>query len=119
MTAQSDNRNEPKPGCTFYIAGFNFDSTSSGQWRIDGQGRTEGEARLSGTWGPSDTDGDWRTSVLTIPEGGHYKAAAWQTLPNNPPGGEKTKVFKIECGQQSGGGAGGQASEEIKAAIDS
>ncbi|TMF58216.1 MAG: hypothetical protein E6I19_02045, partial [Chloroflexi bacterium] len=91
-TDQSDHRNQPKPGCTFYIDGFNFDSHSSGQWQIDGQGQTSGSFG-HGTWGPSDSGGNWRSGDMTLAEG-HYKVSAWQTLPNDPSGGDKTKVFK-------------------------
>src|SRR5438132_5105039 len=112
-TAQSDHRNQPKPGCTFYIDGFNFDSHSSGQWRIDGQGQTSGSFG-HGTWGPSDSGGNWRTEDRTLAEG-HYKVSAWQTLPNDPSGGDKTKVFKIDCG--TSGGAGEETRGQITAAI--
>ncbi|TME71042.1 MAG: hypothetical protein E6I48_14280, partial [Chloroflexi bacterium] len=77
-TDQSDHRNQPKPGCTFYIDGFNFDSHSSGQWQIDGQGQTSGSFG-HGTWGPSDSGGNWRSGDMTLAEG-HYKVSAWQTL---------------------------------------
>src|SRR5438552_14132610 len=64
-TDQSDHRNQPKPGCTFYIDGFNFDSHSSGQWQIDGQGQTSGSFG-HGTWGPSDSGGNWRSGDMTL-----------------------------------------------------
>src|SRR5436190_7959362 len=114
-TDQSDHRNQPKPGCTFYIDGFNFDSHSSGQWQIDGQGKTSGSFG-HGTWGPSDSGGNWRYGDMT-PAEGHYKVSAWQTLPNDPSGGDKTKVFKTDCGQTSGGGAGEETRGKITAAI--
>src|SRR5439155_9412173 len=114
-TDQSDHRNQPKPGCTFYIDGFNFDSHSSGQWQIDGQGQTSGSFG-HGTWGPSDSGGNWRSGDMTLAEG-HYKVSAWQTLPNDPSGGDKTKVFKTDCGQTSGGGAGEETRGKITAAI--
>src|SRR3989475_2066564 len=114
-TAQSDHRSQPQPGCTFYIDGFNFDSNSSGQWRIDGQGQTSGSFG-QGTWGPSDSGGNWRSGDVTLDKG-HYKVSAWQTLPNDPSGGDKTKVFKTDCGQTSGGGAGEETRGQITAAI--
>src|SRR5438034_8414247 len=96
-TDQSDHRNQPKPGCTFYIDGFNFDSHSSGQWQIDGQGQTTGRFG-NGTWSADGNGGNWRSGDMTLDKG-HYKVSAWQTLPNDPSGGDKTKVFKTDCGQ--------------------
>jgi LPXTG-motif cell wall-anchored protein len=117
-TAQDDHSNEPKV-CRFYIDGFNFDSRSSGQWKIEGQGQTSGSFG-SGTWGPSDSDGNWRSGVMTLPDG-HYKAFAWQTMangvPNDPPGGEKTKVFKVDCTPAATGNSGEEAKGQISAAI--
>jgi hypothetical protein len=101
-TAQADNRNEPKV-CRFYIDGFNFDAQASGKWWINGQGQTDGHTWAHGSWGPADGKGNWRTGVMTLPDG-HYKASAEQLMPNDPPGGAKTKVFKVECGQQSANG---------------
>ena len=111
-TAQSDHRNQPKPGCTFYIDGFNFDSNSKGQWKIEGQGQTTGSFG-NGAWS-ADGNGNWRSEDRAAPEG-HYKVSAWQTLPNDPSGGDKTKVFKIDCG--TSGGAGEETRGQITAAI--
>src|SRR5688500_14222242 len=38
--SQPERANDPKV-CDFHLHGFNFDETSSGQWQINGQGRTE------------------------------------------------------------------------------
>jgi LPXTG-motif cell wall-anchored protein len=113
VESQPDRANDPKV-CTFHLHGFNFDGTSSGEWRISGQGQTDGDVWASGTWGVSDAEGDWRTGVMTLADG-HYKAASWQTMPNDPPGGAKTKVFKVDCAEEST--AGGQARREQRTAI--
>jgi hypothetical protein len=111
--SQPERANDPKV-CDFHLHGFNFDETSSGQWQINGQGRTDGRVWTSGSWGMSDAEGDWRTGVMTLADG-HYKVSAWQTTPDDPPGGAKTKVFKIDCADDST--AAGQARKEIRAAI--
>ena len=111
--SQPERANDPKV-CDFHLHGFNFDETSSGQWQINGQGRTDGRVWTSGSWGMSDSEGDWRTGVMTLDDG-HYKVSAWQTMPDDPPGGAKTKVFKIDCADVST--AAGQARKELRAAI--
>ena len=113
-TAQDDHRNEPQV-CRFYIDGFNFDANASGHFRIDQQPPTGRATAWNDTaWGPADRQGNWRTAVMTLPPG-HYKASAWQTLQNDPPGGAKTKVFWVECGQQSTEGE--RTRTELTAAI--
>lgn len=111
--SQPERANDPKV-CDFHLHGFNFDETSSGQWQINGQGQTDGRAWASGGWGMSDAEGDWRTGVMTLADG-HYKVSAWQTMPDDPPGGAKTKVFKIDCADDST--ASGQERQELRAAI--
>ena len=85
---------EPHPGCTFHIHGFNFDASSSGTWTIvawapTGDGQT---VAASGSWS-ANASGEWRTAVTSLAPG-HYKAFAKQT---GAPGGQKQKVFWIEC----------------------
>ena len=87
--------------CTFHIHGFNFDSNSSGQWWIDQHAPTGSAAASNGTWA-ADGSGNWRTAVMSLPPG-HYKAYAKQMAPATP-GGEKQKVFWVECGQSTSGG---------------
>ena len=87
--------NEPHPGCAFHIHGFNFDAGSTGNWTIvawppNGDGIT---VVASGTWTAS-AAGEWRTAVLSLASG-HYKAFAKQ---DGAPGGQKQKMFWIECG---------------------
>ena len=88
--------NEPHV-CTFHIHGFNFDANARGTWRIEGWAPTGG-GTYTGTWGAADGNGDWRSpGAMSIPPG-HYKLFVWQTMPNDPPGGAKQKVFWVECG---------------------
>src|SRR5947199_4123558 len=82
------------------------------QEKIESNGQTTGIFG-KGTWS-ADGNGNWRSEDLAAPEG-HYKVSAWQTLPNDPSGGDKTKVFKIDCGQT--GGAGEETRGQITAAI--
>ncbi len=91
--------------CTFHIHGSNFDSNASGTWRLEQQAPTGNAAMRNGTWA-ADGNGDWRTGVMTLPDG-HYQAHAKQTV-GATPGGEKTKTFWVECGQSTttGGGTG-------------
>ena len=91
--AEPIRSNEPHV-CTFHVHGFNFDASSSGTWRIDRHAPTgEGQA-AAGTWS-ADSNGDWRTQVMTL-EPGHYKLYVKQTAPMTA-GGEKHKVFWVEC----------------------
>lgn len=90
--------------CTFHIHGLKFDQSSIGYWVISKQAPSgSGEVQRAG-WS-ADANGAWRTGVLTLPAG-HYKLTAKQTAPATA-GGEKQKVFWVECGQTSGGGNGG------------
>lgn len=57
--------------CDFHVHGFNFDAASSGTYRIDQHPPTGRATVKSGTW-TADSDGEWRTEVMTLPEG-HYK----------------------------------------------
>ena len=85
--------------CVFHLHGFNFDSSSSGDWWIEGH-KWGGEPVAEGVWS-ADDEGEWTSEDITLPDG-HYKAYAQQLLPNDPPGGEKKKVFKVRCGEESG-----------------
>jgi MYXO-CTERM domain-containing protein len=89
-TPQADHRNEPHV-CRFYIDGFNFDVGQSGTWAIAGQPPTAGNAGTSGSWGPADSAGNWRTGVMTLADG-HYKLDV-----NTGMGDGKHKVFWVEC----------------------
>jgi hypothetical protein len=103
-TAQDDHRNEPHV-CRFYVDGFNFDKNSSGTWRIERQAPTGSGVAVSGTWGPANAQGNWRTAVMTLADG-HYKLFAKQTSPNTV-GGEKQKVFWVDCAAKTQPGAPG------------
>lgn len=100
--AEPIKRNEPHVGCTFHIHGFNFDASSSGTWNIQSWPPTGDRSVIaSGSWGPADGEGDWRTAVMSLPggdheQGAHYKLNVDQTTPPTP-GGEKHKVFWVEC----------------------
>lgn len=89
-------RNEPHV-CTFHIHGFNFDAAAVGTWRIEGWPPTGGPT-TSGSWGPANTSGEWRSGVMTLPDG-HYKLFFDQTAPAAP-GGTKQKVFWVDCAHQ-------------------
>jgi LPXTG-motif cell wall-anchored protein len=111
-TAQADNRNEPHV-CTFYIDGFNFDKSSSGMWRIERWSPT-GSGQVAQDHWSADASGNWRSNTLSLPDG-HYKAFAKQLSPMTS-GGEKQKVFWVECapkqqpaapGNNQGGGNNG------------
>src|SRR5437867_3871618 len=107
--------NEPHPGCTFHLHGFGIDASSSGRWHIEGQGGNAGSSTRDGTWA-ANASGEWKTAVIAGMASGHYKAEAWQTLPNDPNGGAKQKVFWVECGGQ-GTGEAEQARRALTTAI--
>lgn len=93
--------NEPHVGCAFHIHGFGFDSSATGTWRIVTWPPTgdQSTVRWSGSW--SADSGTWRTGLLTATSAdmtdgrAHFKVFADQ---NGAPGGEKHKVFWVECG---------------------
>jgi hypothetical protein len=100
-----DDEPEPSPVrknqphvCDFHVHGFNFDAASSGTWRIDQHPPTGRATVMSGTW-TADTDGDWRTEEMVLPDG-HYKLYVDQTVPEAP-GGMKHKVFWVRCGEET------------------
>jgi len=103
--AEPIKRNEPHV-CNFHIHGFNFDAQATGWWRIDGWAPDPGKSTgtvMAENWGPADEKGDWRTHSMTLPDG-HYKLFWDQTTPQAP-GGQKHKVFWVECnaGSTTGG----------------
>lgn len=110
--AEPIRRNEPHVGCSFHIHGFNFDPSARGTWSIQSWPPTGDRSVVaSGTWGPADGEGDWRTAVMSLPggdhqQGAHYKLNVDQTDPSAP-GGEKHKVFWVDCQTSAGGGNGG------------
>ena len=100
-----DDEPEPSPVrknqphvCDFHVHGFNFDAASSGTYRIDQHPPTGRATVKSGTW-TADSNGDWRTEVMVLPDG-HYKLYVDQTLPEAP-GGKKHKVFWVRCGEET------------------
>lgn len=105
-TAVQDQRNQPHV-CTFYIDAFNFDKAASGTWRIEKWAPTGSGVVATGSWGPSDNDGNWHSSSLTLADG-HYKLFFKQT---GTPGGEKQKVFWVECNKTAGERAKGNENE--------
>ncbi|HUQ42180.1 MAG TPA: hypothetical protein VM052_06745 [Candidatus Limnocylindrales bacterium] len=87
--------------CTFHLHGFGFDLNSGGMWWIDQQAPT-GTANVIGetSWSANGV-GEWRSALQQLPPG-HYKVSAKQTK-NPTVGGNKQKVFWVECGQSGGG----------------
>jgi len=56
-------KNEPHV-CVFHIHGFNFDSQSSGWWRIERWSPTGSGTAMQETWGPADNNGDWKSHPI-------------------------------------------------------
>ena len=83
--------NEPHV-CTFHVHGFKFDGGSTGWWRIEMWASSGSGVASSGAW-TANSDGDWRTAVMTLADG-HYKLFADQ---NGSSGGAKHKVFWVKC----------------------
>ena len=105
---RTDRNNEPHV-CLFHLHGFNFDASSSGYYRIRQQAPTGTATVIEGGQWAANASGEWITGQLSLPNG-HYKALAKQTDPRTP-GGEKQKVFWVECsGAGSGENPGGTAS---------
>lgn len=96
--------------CRFHVHGFNFDDKSSGTWWIVAWPPTgDGATTVMGpTAWSADGTGDWLSGEVTLGNG-HYKAYAKQKEEATP-GGNKQKVFWVECGQPGGGGAAGGGS---------
>jgi hypothetical protein len=108
--------NEPHPGCTLHIHGFNFDPNSTGEWSIRSHPPTgNGALVASGSW-TANGSGEWRTEVMSAANWpmengrGHFKVNAKQTSPLAP-GGDKQKVFWAECAAPAGGQAGGEQAQ--------
>src|SRR5687768_16858863 len=86
--AEPIRRNEPHV-CVFHIHGFNFDSHATGWWRIEAWSPTNDRPNTGPeNWGPADSQGNWRSRVITLPDG-HYKLFFDQTSAPIPPGAEK------------------------------
>jgi hypothetical protein len=91
--------------CLFHIHGFKFDNNSTGQAWIESWPPTgNGTQAWSGTWSAGNT-GEWRTADIQLANG-HYKAFAKQ-MNEATPGGDKQKVFWVECGTTGGTGPTG------------
>lgn len=82
-------KDEPKV-CLFHLHGLNFDPGSIVDWWIETQ--PGGTVVLSGTVTIL-ADGTYKTGQLSLPDG-QYKLY-WHE--EGCPGGEKQKVFKVEC----------------------
>lgn len=112
------NANDPKPGCSFYIAAFGV--TAGETYRVtfepQGGGNVAGEpTTASDTYtataniSKNGKKGDGRTRLFnTDPanlelETGKYRVTAANV---NDPGDRKTKVFNVECASDAGGGTG-------------
>ena len=93
-TAVEDMRNEPHV-CPFYVDGFNFDDSSTGEWWIVSWSPTGDGTEVKREAWTADGQGDWHSGIETLPDG-HYKLYAKQ-LNEAAPGGNKQKVFWVEC----------------------
>ena len=93
-TAVEDMRNEPHV-CRFYVDGFKFDNSSSGQWWIESWPPTGNRTEVRREAWTANGQGDWHSGVQTLPDG-HYKLYAKQQNEATP-GGNKQKVFWVEC----------------------
>ena len=114
----SPERQEDSHVCTFHLHGFNFDGGSSGTWDIAPQAPGGGPG-AHGNWGPADSSGEWRTSgATTTLADGHYKLS-WRQLVPSAPGGDKHKVFWVECAAQGRGHQGGQQAEKAQERLSS
>ncbi len=105
------NANNPKPGCTFYILGFGFPN-ATGTFSIEPQGGSNvaGTSSVSGTYGGSAAGPygflsqpasqgpsgrvDFQIGPISDLASGMYKA---RVNSDNTPGGDKQKVFKLDC----------------------
>ena len=93
--------------CLFHIHGFKFDDNSTGEAWIESWPPTGNRSQVwHGGWSAG-SSGEWRTGDIRLPDG-HYKAYAKQ-MNEATPGGDKQKVFWVECGQSPGGGATGNS----------
>lgn len=91
--------------CLFHIHGFKFDDNSTGEAWIESWPPTGNRSQVwHGTWASGNT-GEWRTADIKLANG-HYKAYAKQ-MNEATPGGDKQKVFWVECEQTGGGASGG------------
>lgn len=112
------NANDPKPGCAFYIAAFGV--TAGETYRVSfepqGGGNVAGEPTTANDTytatqniSKNGKKGDGRSRLFnTDPanlelETGMYKVTAANV---NDAGDRKTKVFKVECANDAGGGTG-------------
>ncbi|WP_236245432.1 hypothetical protein [Streptomyces sp. CC210A] len=105
-TSATDQRNEPRVGCLFYLAAFNFDILQQVEWRIDHQPMRAGDPVLSDTM--TLTSGTGVTDELTLPDG-MYKVT-W-TIPGTPLPPAKHKVFRVDCDRNGNGGGNGNSGE--------
>lgn len=86
--------------CLFHIHGFKFDNNSTGEAWIESWPPTGNRSEVwRGAWSAGNT-GEWRTADIQLAKG-HYKAYAKQ-MNEATPGGDKQKVFWVECGGTSG-----------------
>jgi hypothetical protein len=87
--------NDPKAGCDFTVRGIEFEANEQGiVVTIEGQGgpNVAGPGSFAQTVN-ADANGDWSTSnIHNFPEG-MYKANA----NDGEGGGDKNKVFRVEC----------------------
>jgi LPXTG-motif cell wall-anchored protein len=111
-------RQEDSHVCIFHLHGFNFDGGSTGTWDIAPQAPGGGPG-AHGNWGPADSSGEWRTSgATTTLADGHYKLS-WRQVVPTAPGGDKHKVFWVECAAQGRGHQGGQQAEKAQERLSS
>lgn len=91
-TTSSDNpKNEPKVGCEFRLAAFNFDTIQEVTWEITPQPPKADDPSLNGAI--TLNGGKGHTGKLKLPTG-QYKLV-WTFEGEN--GAGKQKVFKVDC----------------------
>src|SRR5438552_13683592 len=112
---QDDPDNDPHV-CVFHIYGFNFDSNSSGTWHIEAWPPRGGPLTATQSDGRWSANGEGKFDAHPAPQpfpSGHYKLTVKQDTPSTP-GGDKQKVFWVECGAGGGGGGSGGRAEKVR-----
>src|SRR6266566_9585775 len=113
--SQDDPDNDPHV-CIFHIYGFNFDANSKGWWHIEAWPPRGGPLTATQSDGRWSANGEGKFDAHPAPQpfpSGHYKLTVKQDTPSTP-GGDKQKVFWVECGAGGGGGGGGVGSGQAE-----
>src|SRR5438552_7352713 len=113
--SQDDPDNDPHV-CVFHIYGFNFDANSKGWWHIEAWPPRGGPLTATQSDGRWSANGEGKFDAHPAPQpfpSGHYKLTVKQDTPSTP-GGDKQKVFWVECGAGGGGGGSGGRAEKVR-----